>query len=247
MKTNHLIFINICLILLTVSCQKEEDPNAPKQGSMTGKVRLADEFGNLLADHGQMIITSTNDLKGNTNENGSFLLYGLDDGIHDITFSKVGFGSYKRFSIPVTNPGNTVLEGIDTLGQLSTTIITNLSSTYNAPDSSYSFTCSISPTPDQVQKRGIRLFFSASTNVSSEEFSYTPGHKWMGTSATGTIDGIRKTDLTNNGFNRGDTVYVIAYGESFYSNTYVDPINNKKIFPNINLAHPSNSTFLVVQ
>ncbi|MBL0342751.1 MAG: carboxypeptidase regulatory-like domain-containing protein [Bacteroidetes bacterium] len=155
------IFIIIQLVVVCgfVSCTKEEDPNAPLQGSMTGKIRLADEFGVLLSDHGAMIISSTNDLKGASNTAGSFLLYGLDDGNHDITFTKFGFGSYKRFGIPITNPGNTTLTGIDTLGMLSTSVITGLTAVLNSADSTYSFNCSIAPVPDATHQRESDCFF----------------------------------------------------------------------------------------
>ena len=241
-----LIVNYIIIAIFFGSCQKEDDPNAPKQGSVTGKLRLADEFGTLLPDHGQVILTSNTNQRGSSLESGSFLIYGFDDGTFDITYTKNGFGEYKRFGIPVTNPGITELIGIDTLGKKSTTIISSLSVSPDTQNSTYSFNCTVTPAPDAVNQRGIRLFFSKNADVSSDNYEYTPGNKWLADNATGAINNFNSTNLLNNGFGRGDTVYLVAYGESFYSNIYIDPLSSKKVFPNLNTAHPSNTVQFIL-
>lgn len=241
-----LIIIPIATLSVFVSCSKEEDPaDAPGKGSITGKVRLADEFGVIAVKHGEVNATTNTGKAGLTIDNGSYLIYGLKDGTFDLTLSKYGYGNYKRFGIPVTNYANTELTGIDTIGKVSTSIITGLSAVINPTDSTWSFDCNVSPVPDVDHPRGIRLFFSKNPSVNAIEYEYSPANKWMATTASGAINGFLTANLLMNGFNKGDTVYVVAYGESIYSNVYIDPISQKKMYPNVNAEHPSNVAFLV--
>ena len=243
-KTLNIIALAFCVGF--VSCTKEEDPDAPAKGSITGKVRLADEFGNVITDHGQVGVVTNTGKDGLTIENGSYLIYGLGDGTYDLTFTKYDYGTYKRFGVPVTNFANTELSGLDTLGKVSTTLITGLVVAFDVDDSTWSFNCNVSPVPDTVNRRGIRLFFSTNPSLSASDYEYTPGNKWMATSANGSITGFTTSNFLSNGFNKGDTVYVIAYGESVYANIYIDPATGKKVFPNVNVENPSNVAMFIL-
>ncbi|MBK7968610.1 MAG: hypothetical protein IPK08_06540 [Bacteroidetes bacterium] len=247
MKLNLLVITSLALLTGFSSCMKEDVEDAPLQGSITGKVRLADEFGNILSDHEGVVLATTDDIKGNTNYAGSFLIYGLGDGVHTVAYSKGGFGTFKKFAIPVTNSVNTELTGIDTLGRLSTTAIGSLAVVANASDSTYTFNCTVSPSPDANHQRGIRLFFSRNAAVSATDYEFTPNQKWMATQAAGSISGFAASNFYNNGFSRGETIYVIAYGESWFANMYTDPETSKKVFPNVNAASPSSVVSFVLQ
>ena len=246
MKFNLLIITSLALVTGFSSCMKEDIEDAPLQGSITGKVRLADEFGNILSDHEGVVLTTTDDIKGNTNYAGSFLIYGLGDGTHTLAYSKGGFGTFKKFAIPVTNSVNTELTGIDTLGRSSTTSINALAVIPNA-DTTYTFNCIVSPSPDANHQRGIRLFFSRNATVSATDYEFTPNQKWMATQSAGSITGFTASNFYNNGFSRGETIYVIAYGESWFANMYTDPVTDKKVFPNVNAASPSSVVSFVLQ
>lgn len=247
MNHKQLIIIYLILFSVVTSCTKEEDPaDAPGKGSITGKVRLADEFGVIAPKHGEVTATTQTGKNGLTTDNGSYLIYGLKDGTFDLTISKYGYGSYKRFGIPVSNYANTELTGIDTIGKVSTSIISALSVALNPVDSTWTFNCNVSPVPDVDHPRGIRLFFSNSPGVNSSDYDYSPSSKWMATTGNGAINGFTAADFLSNGFSKGDTVYVIAYGESFYSNVYTDPATQKKIYPNVNVEHPSNVAMFIL-
>ena len=56
---------------------------------------------------------------------------------------------------------------------------------------------------------------------------------------------LSQTDLINAGFTSGQTVYVKAYGESYWSNEYLDSDLNKMIFPNLNLSTTNSVSFIV--
>ena len=247
MKLNQLIISALAVVTTFTSCTKEPENETVFKGSITGKVRLADEFGVIGTDHQGVILTTTGNVTGNTNEGGSFLIYGLGDGLHDLELKKYGYGTFKKFAIPVTNFANTELTGIDTLGQLSTTLVTNLSAVLNPLDSSVAINCNVAPTPDATHKRGIRLFFSRNNTVSHNDYDYTPSYKWLATQSSGNLNGFSASELYANGFNRGDTVYVVAYGEGVFANSYIDPATFKKVYPNVNNAHPSNVVQLILQ
>ncbi len=53
------------------------------------------------------------------------------------------------------------------------------------------------------------------------------------------------SDLNELGFIKGTRVYMVAYGDSYHSNEYLDPYQNKTIFPNINTKSPSPVSFIV--
>lgn len=241
-----LIITQIAILSVFISCSKEEDPNAPGQGSITGKLRLADEFGVISDIHSQVFIDTYTPAATNSSPTGSYLIYGLKDGNFDLTYTKNGYGSYKRFGIPVSNYANTQLTGIDTLGKVSTSIVTGLAATLNSSDSTWSFECNVNPAPDVDHPRGIRLFFSKNPSVNSVDYEYSPANKWMATTSTGTINGFTKANFLTNGFSKGDTVYVVVYGESFYANVYIDPTSQKKVYPNVNAENPSNVAMFVL-
>jgi hypothetical protein len=247
MKFNSLIISALAFAVTFSSCTKEPENETVFKGSITGKVRLVDEFGVIATDHQGVILTTTGNITGNTNEGGSYLIYGLGDGLHDIEFKKYGYGTFKKFAIPVTNFANTELTGIDTLGQLSTTLVTALTASINPVDSSCVFNCTVAPTPDATNKRGIRLFFSRNSGVSHTNYEYTPSYKWLATQSSGNLNGFSAAELYANGFSRGDTLYVVAYGEGIYANSYIDPATFKKVYPNVNSAHPSNVVQLILQ
>ena len=56
---------------------------------------------------------------------------------------------------------------------------------------------------------------------------------------------LTQTELINAGFTSGQTVYVKAYGESYWSNEYLDVNLNKKVFPNLNTVSANAVSFIV--
>jgi hypothetical protein len=136
--------------------------------------------------------------------------------------------------------GATTLNGIDYLGEKSSTVIGNLSSGFNANDSTFTFGCDVSTTPDANHPRSFWLFFNKSSNVSYQNYLYTPSTTWTATVGAGIITGYQRNNFFSNGFASGDSIYMIAYGESIHTNSYTDPETDKKVFPNINMQSPSN-------
>lgn len=229
-------------------CKKDNsDPEPVQTGKITGQLKLADELGNELGDAGGMIISSGGNF-GISAADGKYTISNLTTGTYDLTYTKAGFGTYKRFNTGViAGSVATVLNGIDILGQKSTTEITNLFVGFNNIDSTYNIGCSIAPVPDTINPRAFRLFFAKTNSVSSQNYIYAPSNTWLSTTASGQITGYPRSLLYNNGFSAGENVYIIAYGESMNTNVYTDPVTNKKVFPNVNLPAPSNVIMFVLQ
>ena len=231
------------------ACNDDDADNEPVQkGRIVGELRLTDELGVEFTDHSGMSVKANGTSAGFSADGGSYVVENLTSGTYDLSFEKTGFGTYKRFNIQVVEGSNaTVLSGIDYLGQKSTTEITNLSANFNPVDSTYSIGCSIAPTPLAGSPRAFRLFFGKTNSVSSQDYQFTPSNTWQATTSSGQITGYPRSQFYNNGFSTGETVYLIAYGESIRTNTYIDPATNKKVFPNVNLNAPSNMVSFVLQ
>ncbi|HEX5002598.1 MAG TPA: carboxypeptidase-like regulatory domain-containing protein [Bacteroidia bacterium] len=240
----------VVISLLQVACRRNKnyDPT-PVTGSITGKILLTDEFGGLLPVHSGMKITAVFGDSTLSSDSGNYSITELDEGAYLLKYEKPGFGTFKKFSIPVrpqTGDGTTVLSGVDYLGQISTTQISSLSVTVHVPDSSIDIACVIGPNPGPASPRNFRLFFSSDTNVSSGNYEYTPANTWTATTASGAVLGFDAAVLYSHGMAKGTTAHVVGYGESARTNTYFDPVLNTQVYPNLNTISPSNVVSFIV-
>lgn len=90
----------IIAILITLSCTKEVTvPDL--DGSLVGFVFTYDEYGHLLRNHDNVLITALGMRKytTKTDKNGRFEFKGLPAGTYEIDMEKEGFGTMKQFSI----------------------------------------------------------------------------------------------------------------------------------------------------
>ena len=235
-----LLFAVACLVL--TGCKDDDEKEPAPTGGVSGELRLADEFGTELTDHSGMSISVTQGPIVTLSETaGTYKLSGLPSGDFDLIYEKDGFGTFKKFDIQVVGGANTtVLNGIDYLGQKSTTVISNLTVTLNAPAHTFNIGCTISPAPTASQPRPFRLFFGETNTVNHAGYRYAPSNTWLATGSSGAILNYDPAELYTNGFTSGETVYLVAYGESKFSNSYTDPETGKKVYPNVNAAAPSN-------
>jgi hypothetical protein len=247
MKSHQLLIPILLLCAFFTSCKDDEIQSTPKTGTITGQLKLHDEFGNALATNSNVLITATTGEKGVSNTTGIYQITELATDIYNLTYTKNGIGTYKKFNIQVTSGSATNLNGIDNLGEKSTTEISNLTEFFNTQDSTYTFGCTLSPTPDATNKRGFRLFFDKTNDVNQSNHLFTPNNAWISTVASGVITGFQRSNLYGSGFAKGDSVYVVAIGEAFITNTYTDPVSHKKIYPNVNSSAPSNVVGFILE
>lgn len=236
-------YLSVLLIILVVSCSSNDDDQPAPQptGKISGELRLTDEFGIEQPAHSFMMISVTGGQNSHSAADGKFQISGLIPATYNLVYEKAGYGTFRKFNITLPAGASGIqLNGIEYLGKISTTEITGLAINYNSNDSTYSIGCTLSPLPTVANQRAFRLFFGKENTVDQENYLFTPANSWVATTATGTITGFPRDQFYNNGFAPGETVYAIAFGESLQTNTYINPVNGKKVFPNVNADAPSN-------
>ncbi|MGB0976861.1 MAG: hypothetical protein ACPGSG_07755, partial [Prolixibacteraceae bacterium] len=150
--------------------------------------------------------------------------------------------TYKRFNIKhAVSESSTFVIGAPSLGQKSSTQITKVEVTVSGEGATLSVTTD--PSAYNANKLYVRYFMSTSANVSSEDYMYDSGTIPIGINPRNFA--LTRSVLEGRGFTSGQTVYVRVYGNSYWSNEYIDVDLNKKIFPNLNKNTVSAVSFVV--
>jgi hypothetical protein len=234
-KIQLLLFI--FTILFFVSCKKgNNNPKPITKADITGSVNLFDDGTNKMDGAGMTISIEGSDPEkaATTNTKGIFTLSDVPFGTYDLIYSKTGYGTYKIFGIDHSGGQcgcTTVIRETPSLGKKSTSRIDHLSASPSGSDIILSL--STTPVPDSDHPGYIRLFFHTEAKV-----SYTNYQEFLGNYEIKTDPAeikLCQSDLTDMGFYKGSTVYVIAYSDSYYTNQYTDPKQNTIVFPNLNL------------
>ena len=240
MKFKILMFI---LAIATVSCSSDDSNNDPiTKANITGSVNLYDE-GTTLLDESNMLVkvVGTNPLiTALTNSNGQFVLEDVPFGTYTIEYEKAQYGVFKKFNFSHQGNANAITE-IPSLGKTSSTEITDL--LINIVNGQVVFSITTSPAGNNSNKRYVRYFLSTSATVNNTNFMYySPVFVSQINPYQSTIT---QSNLINAGFISGQTVYVKAYGDSYWSNEYFDVSLNKKVFPNLNTNSANAVSFVV--
>lgn len=237
-------------ISAVVGCSGSTGPAGPSlTGSWEGTVALHDEFGAPLAsDSGIVVTTSPLDISGASNSAGNFTLAGLKTGDYTLTYAGAGFGTYLRPQLGFVG-GSTQDAGLSNLSQQSTGVITGLAITPAASGDTLILTGSITAPPGGVG-RYFRVFYASAASVSSAVGNYVVTGPSTGAIGYRTASGTLRTVITNvdlqalrNAFASGSTVYAIAYGDSYYENSYTDPASGMTVYPNVSATPSAVVTF----
>ncbi len=234
---------SICLLLAVVfvslfnGCEGPAGPNL--KGDIIGYAVLIDNNDNYLKDNSEIIVSIDGTFISTiTSSDGRFVLSNVNTGTYSISFSKAGYGTMKIVSYPFVGGGQAYLDHVY-LCQIPTYTVTDLS----AAISSSGITVSGKINGASSIYRRAALFFSTSTNVSSNPqnySSYFPIYMYNSDSAfTQNLYNI----FTSNNFHSGQTIYLIAYAGPDIQ--YLDLASGKTIFPSLNPT-PSNVVSVVV-
>jgi hypothetical protein len=213
-------------------------------GTWSGFVYLYDEFGAPLANDSNITVialpTANQEITGDA---GSYAFTTLSTGVYSLQYLGTGFGTYEMANVEFVGGGTVNIPAVR-LSKASVGIITNLALTANAAGDTVFATGTITAPPSGVA-RYVRLFYSNANTVGSNPTLWTvtgpiAGKPYAVTSAAFSIV-ITGQDLQalRNSFPAGTAVYAIAYGESYYENSYTDPNTGHPIFPNV-CSVPSN-------
>ena len=245
MKRNSVFILCFVLVTVLVSCSDDDGETRPdpiNASDIQGAVILYDDLTNQLANDGMTVsIEGSNPLISDlTDDDGDFVLSQVTFGTYTLEYRKSGYGTFKRFGLAHNNPAVTNITNIPSLGQVSTTEISDLSVTVSGEDVVFDF--STTPAANNSNPRYIRLFYHDESTVSSTVF----------TSFSEVIEirsdfdqvTVNIASLSGSGFQSGTTVYVRVYGDAFFSNAYDDPNLGRRIFPNLNEIASNEVSFM---
>jgi hypothetical protein len=232
--------IMAALVGAVAACSGSQGPAGPLlTGTRTGVVYLFDEFGGALpSDSGITVTANPMSITSVSNAAGQYSLAGLKTGVYTISFTDTGFGTFLQPRVGFIGGGTTQVAPID-LSEQSTAVISGVTGTPNAAGDTIIVAGTINAPPAGVT-RNIRLFFSISPTPSAAVGAYQVTTVKTGFSTspfTYRLTGADIESLRNN-FSSGSVVSFVAYGDSFYENSYEDSTSGQTVYPNV--SAPSN-------
>jgi hypothetical protein len=241
MKLNYLT-LSLLLILGFTSCGDDENSTPdPTSADISGSVNLYDEGVTQIDNDGMTVKVEGTSILTTTDVDGKFTLVDVPFGTYTLVYEKSGYGTFKRFNVEHKD-GSTFIPDAPSLGQKSTTTVTNLT-----VSSSASFPvilgATTNPSGSQGDTRYIRYFFSTDSNISSDNYENVLETRPAQINPSNL--NLSQASLDALGFTSGTTVYVKCYGESFWSNQYDDPDLGTTVFPNLNSNTAETVSFIV--
>ena len=238
--------ISILVIFGFTSCTKDENPNTVPitKANIIGSVNLYDEGTTQIDNEGMIVklVGITPIISASTDVNGEFTFLDVPFGTYTLVYEKSGFGTFKKFELDHANNGSsTIISNTPSLGQSSSTQITNLTTSINGNDVILSITTN--PAGNTGNTRYIRYYLSTSSDVSDENYMYfSPG---LVSQINPKEITFTTNDFSDAGFSSGETIFVKAYGDSFWSNEYDDTDLGRKVFPNLNTTSAEAVSFVI--
>ncbi|WP_157963172.1 carboxypeptidase-like regulatory domain-containing protein [Algoriphagus litoralis] len=230
MKKLNILLIASCFLISCNSTSNTPDPD-PTSGDITGSVLLFDEGIANQSPSGMKVTVEnlTPEKSAITDNSGKFSIPDVPFGTYALVYEKTGFGVFKKTGIEHTSAATPITD-IPSLGQLSTTSVTELSATPSGKTIQTSVTTS--PPGNNANRRYVRFFFGDTPDVSSTKYkAFSPIYVVQDAPYTRVFT---EAELNQFGITVTGTIHIRAYGESFFSNSYVDPQTQKTIFPNLN-------------
>ncbi len=241
-------FLNLLTILfsifLIISCNKNEELSETK-GDISGKVALYDDGTASLPNEGMSVrIMNLNpEITASTDASGSFTLKDVPYGNYRLLLEKDGYGPYQWADI-VHEKSNTstILTNTVSLGKISSTQVTDMSVLVSG--SNVFLQATTDPAGSAGNRRYVRFFFHTDENVSKDNYKVFTETFVLQQNPSDKV--FNRTEWQAMGFPSGTRVYVKAYGDSFWSNSYSEAgANNKTVFPNLNGSSATAASFIV--
>lgn len=238
------IALSLCAITLLASCSKDSDTPTVSRGSLSGTIIAYDDKTSSSSNASGFTVTLLPTGKtATTDAAGKFNFADLAYDSYDLTVSKTGYGTYKLFGVNLQSASQNIPS--ISMGAVSTTTVTafTLNNTQYNGGPGVSYIYSTSPAPSSSNRGYTRAFLGTANDVSSSNYvAFSSVRSNQSNSVNG---GFTADELYAMGFRTGQPVFIKLYGESAFSNSYLDPATSKTVFPNLNATSPSPITFIV--
>ncbi len=241
MKIGKCLFIVPSLAALFFFTGCLDDDTAPGNGFIDGEVNLFDDATTQVSSQDMSVTLESLPFIGDsTDPSGGYRIEDIPIGNYNLVFEKPGFGTFKLTGVNIFGDGGVTIPELP-LGQISTTAITSIVDSIAGED--IFFTIEVSPAGTPQAPRYVRFFLHNLGNVGPENF--TSFSNTLTVESNQFVFAVNQAELIDVGFQVGQTVYIRAYGESFYSNEYDDSTLGRRVFPNVN-PNAANSIFFQV-
>ena len=221
------------LILLLSSCENNETRPIDIKGTIKGSFDTIDEFGNAVDD--KMNITV--ELEGTdpllyteSNAEGHFELTNIPMGTYNLIISKEGYGEVQSQGIQIVG-GNEPIFTEGYLIQKSSTKISSLALELN--DTGELYLNGTIQHRNPKSRAFMRIFLHKEEDPSN--LNYLSSISFMIYGESGTSFNLNLGSYYSSGA-FGSKVYVVAYGESDYSNGYYDILSKQYIYTTLGEA-----------
>lgn len=245
MKKIKFVFFSLALLSI-MGCSTNDDDNSITitKADIFGTVNLYDEDVLPIDSDGMKIIMNgtSPEISTLTTINGGFTLKDAPFGTYTLRYEKEGYGTYMLFNLNHTNSGGTTtIDESPSLDPLATTSISFLSDTISGTD--VFLYLATEPLANIGNPRYYRYFYHNASDISNT--NYTTYSEVRVTESTFHDHVLSQSDLIGMGFTSGETVYVKAYGDSYWSNDYDNTDLGRRVFPNMNMTTIDAVSFLV--
>jgi len=238
----------IAVLPIVIGCSSNSSSGPSLEGSWHGFVAMHDEFGvPLTSDSGVIVTISNNGHAGPStvsSADGGFTLADLHTGTYTLTYTGDGIGPFLRPEIAFVGGGTQFL-GTQNLSTVSAGTVSALTAQPSATGDTLEITGAIAAPPTGLS-RFVRLFFGGATSVSAAPTNYSVSTSFKVTK--GVLDlSVTDTALASirAAFGSGNPAYVVGYGDSFFTDSYVDTATGNTVYPNVSTT-PSNVVAFIV-
>jgi len=242
-----LLYITLVTLLFS-SCTKKttttDELPTPTQ-NLQGFVYLYNQFGQYQQSYaGVTVSLDSTSYTATTDSTGAYTLKNVPAGYYSITYSKPGYGTYKRSYFEYLADKANQLTDVN-LYQNSTSSITNLkldSVVYSPTNYGIELTGTISSSASATQYANFILFVGTSPAVSPG--NYAQVYTTSGFNNISTSFNYLFTPYST--LSAGQTIYIVVYGIAATSNSYyVNPATGKYIYTSLG-STPSNVASIVL-
>lgn len=215
-------------------------PGPSLKGNIVGFVSLFDEIGTRYASAEGMTVTvegTAPEIKTTSNADGKYELKDVPTGTYNLSFTRTGFGNFKRPSIVHIGGNAPTNLGNNNLWETAKTTMTNLA--VEIKGTSIILTGKVTPISPAgsgtALQRRVRFFFGKDDKVSYLNYFDTFNQLLVPAGGDGSFS-FTLTNANISKFKTGDRVFIIGYGLSPLENAYTDPNTNLVIYSGVNLA-----------